>query len=262
MSEALSDGDIDDILGFDFQAASPTAEAGAPQTDSAESRADSAEPQADLAAPRTDTFAPSEALSGLMGRSVVYYRFDFLPWHLADRYFEALRPGGAAGVGWERRAIVLYGREVREGRSTAFYGDPGTSYRYSGVARSALPWSADPSGTLVEILAAARAATGRPFNFVLANLYRPEDSIGPHSDDERDLVPDTGIFSVSLGCPRVFHLDPRGGAAKSVALRLAHGSAIWMTGTTQRDYKHHVDAEKVLAEPALRVNLTFRCVRT
>jgi alkylated DNA repair dioxygenase AlkB len=112
-----------------------------------------------------------------------------------------------------------------------------------------------------------RHVTGKPFNFVLMNLYAPADSIGKHSDDERDLVEGAGIFSVSLGRARLFCLEPKGGGSGArgplVSQRLAHGSAVWMTGLTQRAYKHHVPAEKMRAGetgPELRVNLTFRCV--
>lgn len=213
---------------------------------------------ADLSPLRAD-----EELPALAGGAVVYYRPAFLN-SLADRYFSVFAPGGAARVRWERRTIRVYGREAREGHDTAHYGDPGTSYRYSGKDHMPQPWSDDPSGALAELLWAVRVATGVPFNYVLMNHYRPGDSIGRHSDDERGLDPAAGIFSVSLGRPRLFCLEPRGGAAAPAALRLAHGSALWMRGATQQAYTHHVPPEKMRAGeagPADRVNLTFRRVR-
>lgn len=206
-----------------------------------------------------------EQLPGLIGGAVVYYRPEFLN-HNADRYFDLFVPGGGARVPWERRLLTMFGKEVQERHDTAFFGDPGTSYRYTGKNHTPLPWETDPTGTLTEILEVVRLVTEKPFNFLLMNLYGPDDSIGKHSDDERDLVEGAGIFSVSLGRVRRFCMEPKGGTGargKIVSQRLAHGSALWMAGLTQKAYKHYVDPEKMRpgeAGPELRVNLTFRCV--
>lgn len=215
--------------------------------------------------PDLSPFREAERLPGLVGGAVVCYRQEFLN-RMADRYFELFRPGGAAAIPWERRTLMMYGKEVREGHDTAFFGDPGTSYRYTGKDHAPLPWAADPSGALAELLELVRLVTGKPFNFCLCNLYAPEDSIGKHSDDERDLVEGVGIFSISLGRVRHFQMEPKGGAGargRRILQRLAHGSAVWMAGLTQAAYKHFVEAEKMRpneAGPELRVNLTFRCV--
>jgi alkylated DNA repair dioxygenase AlkB len=211
----------------------------------------------------------AETLPGLIGGAVVYHRTVFLN-RLADRYFELFRPGGAAEIPWERRTIMMFGRPCKEAHDTAYFGDLGTTYRYSGADHTPLPWTADPTGALAELLALVRLVTGRPFNFVLMNLYTPKDSIGVHSDDERDLVEGSPIFSISLGRARRFHLEAKGGSGargRPVSLLLAHGSALVMAGFTQKAYKHSVPPEtprdRALAgrSPAARVNLTFRCVR-
>ena len=207
----------------------------------------------------------SEKIPGLIGGAVVYYRPEFLN-RLADRYFELLRPGGDAAIPWERRTIMMFGKECKEGHDTAYFGDPGTSYRYTGKSHAPLPWSTDPTGALGELLEIVREVTKQPVNFLLMNFYKPEDSIGAHSDDERDLVAGSPIFSVSLGRTRCFCMTPKGGSGARGALvsrPLAHGSALVMAGLTQQAYKHYVDAEKLRANetgPADRVNLTFRCV--
>lgn len=218
--------------------------------------------------PDLSPFRSDEEIPGLIGGAVVHYRPDFLG-RMADRYFGLFRPGGLAQIPWERRTIVLFGRECHEKHDTAFFGDPGTSYRYSGKDHTPLPWDADPSGALGELLAVVRIVTKKPFNFLLMNLYAPADSIGAHSDDERDLVEGVGIFSISLGRPRLFCMEHKGGAGARglpVSQRLAHGSALWMTGQTQLAYKHYVGPEAMRSAPgetgpSLRVNLTFRCVR-
>lgn len=215
------------------------------------------------AVPDLDPLRLSEQVGELVGGAVVYYRGRFLG-RQADRYFGLLRPGGAAGIPWERRTITVYGNpNAREGHDTAYFGDPGTSYKYAGKEHTPLPWSADTTGVLEELRWIACVVGGQEYNFCLLNLYAPKDSIGKHADDETDLVRGSSIFSVSLGCPRVFHLEPKVGGTRSFGLPLAHGSALVMAGATQREYKHYVESEpgrQCEAEP-LRVNLTFRCVR-
>jgi alkylated DNA repair dioxygenase AlkB len=210
-------------------------------------------------------FGASEQVPGLAGGAVVSYRPDFLN-TMADRYFALFSPGGAAEIPWARGTIVVWGRECKESHDTAHFGDPGTSYRYSNASHTPLPWSTDPTGALVELLEIVRLVTGKPFNYCLMNKYEPMESIGAHSDDERDLVEDVGVFSVSLGRARTFLMDAkaRGGAiGRPFSQSLAHGSALWMQGLTQRTHKHRVEAEPMRPNetgPTLRVNLTFRAV--
>ena len=109
--------------------------------------------------------------------------------------------------------------------------------------------------------------TGKPFNYCLMNYYGMRDSIGAHSDDEADLVPGIGIFSISLGYPRLFEMRAKSEAVRgaNIALRLAHGSALWMKGRTQATHRHWIEAEKGKPQAGAvsleRVNLTLRGVR-
>jgi alkylated DNA repair dioxygenase AlkB len=205
-----------------------------------------------------------EKLPGLVGGAEVFYRAQFLNC-MADRYFELLRPGGAAQIPWERRHLKMFGKTVKEGHDTAFFGDPGTRYRYTGVDHETLPWERDPSGALAELRDLARYVTGHPYDLGLMNFYRPPDSIGAHADDERDLVPGSPILSISLGRARLFGLQTKaqGSRGRVTTKRLAHGSLLVMAGQTQQVYKHYVNAEPMpagAAGPEDRVNITFRCV--
>jgi alkylated DNA repair dioxygenase AlkB len=206
-----------------------------------------------------------ELIEGLVGGAQVHYRAEFLNC-MADRYFELLRPGGAAAIPWQRRTLRMFGKAVREGHDTAFFGDPGTSYHYTGTNHPTVPWDDDPSGALAELRDIARLVTGHEYNLALLNFYTPIDSIGAHSDDESDLVPGSPIFSVSLGRARLFWMQAKGGSGakgRPIMKRLAHGSVLVMAGLTQKAYKHYVDAEKMRpgeTGPEDRVNITFRCV--
>ena len=42
---------------------------------------------------------------------------------------------------WQQREMNMYGRRVLQPRLTAWYGDPGRSYSYSGIKNMPLPWT-------------------------------------------------------------------------------------------------------------------------
>jgi alkylated DNA repair dioxygenase AlkB len=215
--------------------------------------------------PDLSPFGDLEELPGLAGGARVLYRKNFLG-AMADRFLWLFVPGGPAQIPWRRGTIIRNGQPCREGHDTAHFGDSGTAYQYAGKDHVPLGWDADASGALRELLEMVRFVTRKPINFCLLNYYELGDSIGAHSDDERDLIPDVGIFSVSLGYPRIFEMQSRSEAVRgaALALRLRHGSALWMLGRTQKTHKHWIDAEKgkplnnVVAYA--RVNLTFRAV--
>jgi alpha-ketoglutarate-dependent dioxygenase alkB family protein 2 len=107
----------------------------------------------------------------------------------------------------------------------------------------------------------ARQLTGQNYNFVLLNFYAgPKDSLGMHSDDQRDLAPGSSIGSMTVGAARPFVFEPRGGSGmggKRVAINLADGSFCEMAGLTQEATKHGIPECNILGE---RINMTFRNV--
>jgi alkylated DNA repair dioxygenase AlkB len=96
------------------------------------------------------------------------------------------------------------------------------------------------------------------FNSVLLNYYRDHrDSMGFHSDDERELGPTPIIASVSLGATRTFVLKHKTRPElKPIRLELPSGSLLLMKGLTQKNWKHGIDKQSKPCGP--RVNLTFR----
>jgi alkylated DNA repair dioxygenase AlkB len=168
----------------------------------------------------------------------------------ADRLLAAL----LTEVAWERHVVRIAGRDLPCPRLSAWYGDPGATYTYSGLSLRPAPWI-EP---VAEIRRAVEAATGRIFDSVLANLYRDGgDSMGWHSDDEAELGPDPPIASVSLGATRRFVLRHRRRRdAPRLDLPLAHGSLLLMQGPTQHYWRHALP--KTRRPVGARVNLTFR----
>lgn len=176
----------------------------------------------------------------------------------ADHYFERL----LADVAWEQHQIRVFGRRVATPRLSAWYGDPGARYGYSGVALEPLPWL--PAISELKSLAESQGHGDHgssTYNSVLLNLYRDgSDSMGWHSDDEPELGDRPVIGSLSLGAERRFLLKRRGRAdVDRVELTLSHGSLLIMYGDTQRNWKHSLPKSSGVREP--RINLTFRLIR-
>lgn len=157
-------------------------------------------------------------------------------------------------IAWRQETIVLWGKPYPQPRLTAWYGDPGSRYRYSGFALEPQIWTP----TLQRIRGDIQRVTGRRYNSVLLNLYRNErDSVGWHSDDEAELGPTPSIASLSLGETRSFRFRHKTcKEQKRIVLALVDGSLLLMEGDTQRCWQHAIDKEKRMREP--RINLTFR----
>ena len=72
----------------------------------------------------------------------IYLRPCFLG-RLADRALAVLLPAGEAQIDWQQRQVNVYGWKD-ENRQTAFYGDPGTFYKYSGATTPRAPGTKTP----------------------------------------------------------------------------------------------------------------------
>jgi alkylated DNA repair dioxygenase AlkB len=157
---------------------------------------------------------------------------------------------------WRAEVITLYGQQYPQPRLTAWYGDPGAHYTYSGLALTPLPWTK----LLADIRCHVEAVTGASFNSVLMNYYRDHrDSMGMHSDDEPELGSNPVIASLSLGEQRTFVLKHKFNKdSKPVNVVLESGSLLLMQGATQHHWKHGIN--KLTRPCGPRVNLTFRRV--
>lgn len=168
----------------------------------------------------------------------------------AEALFAALRDG----VAWKQEKIRLFGDEFLQPRLTAWFGDPGAAYTYSGLTLEPTPWPAP----IAALRARVEEASGHRFNSVLVNYYRGgDDSMGFHADAERELGEDPVIASVSLGARRRFLMKPtrKLDGAAPIELALGGGCLLVMGGATQRHWRHGVPRQRG-AGP--RINLTFR----
>ncbi|SDD79164.1 alpha-ketoglutarate-dependent dioxygenase AlkB family protein [Paraburkholderia lycopersici] len=159
-----------------------------------------------------------------------------------------------AEADWRQERIRTPGGWVDQPRLTAWQGDPGAVYVYSGIRNVPQPWTA----TVAELRDAISALCGERFNSVLLNRYRTgTDSMGWHADHEPELGPEPVIASLSLGATRRFDLrHNKTGVVRS--FRLTSGSLLVMQGDTQAQWRHRVPKEPGVSGE--RVNLTFRVV--
>ena len=154
---------------------------------------------------------------------------------------------------WRQDQIRVYGKLHRLPRQTAWYGDAGAVYEYSGIKMEPLPWTPG----LATIRDRLKTAFGDSFNSVLLNRYRDgRDAMGWHSDDEQSLGINPVIGSLSLGATRRFRLQHKDKKHLKHSIDLNHGSYLRMAGSTQHHWRHCITRTQRAC--AVRVNLTFR----
>jgi alkylated DNA repair dioxygenase AlkB len=155
---------------------------------------------------------------------------------------------------WRQEAVKIYGKEYQQPRLVSLYGDPGKRYDYSGIALHPLPWT----DLLREIKRRIEDCTEASFNAVFLNLYRDHnDSMGFHSDDEKELGKNPVIASVTFGATRTFLLKHKFRKdLPLVKVPLEAGTVLLMKGATQHNWKHGINKQTLPCGP--RVNLTFR----
>ena len=181
---------------------------------------------------------------------------DLLLWRQVDlgRPYHALLQAITDETPWRQEEITVYGKHYLQPRLSAWYGD--LAYSYSGIRLEPLPWTP----TLLDIKRRVEKLVMHSFNSVLLNLYRDQqDSMGMHSDDERELGPEPAIASLSLGEERTFLLRHKSRKdLKTVKLALPAGSLLLMQGQTQEYWRHGINRERQVCAP--RINLTFRTI--
>jgi alkylated DNA repair dioxygenase AlkB len=194
--------------------------------------------------------ATSRQIPAMPDGEVALYRQVFTDAQ-QERLFAAL----LADTPWQQPVLKLYGRVLAVPRLSAWYGDSGAVYCYSGLRLEPLAWTP----VLYEIKAVVEELAAIRFNSVLLNLYRDgRDSVGWHSDDEPELGRNPVIASVSLGAVRRFAFRHKRLPIR-IPLDLAPGSVLLMRGTTQHHWLHQVP--KTRKPVGGRVNLTFRVIQ-
>jgi alkylated DNA repair dioxygenase AlkB len=184
---------------------------------------------------------------------------EFWPDFLTRSKADALLSQLLTETPWQHADIVIYGRRVKMPRLTAWYGDPGATYTYSGLRNEPRPWTP----ALSELRREVETTAAHPFNSVLLNFYRSgDDYMSWHRDDEPELGPRPTIASATLGAARRFQFrevrPAVAGTRKTHEIELTHGSLLVMREETQQAWEHGIPKARGLIDP--RINLTFRFV--
>ena len=168
---------------------------------------------------------------------------------------------------WQQPQVQVYGRLHPVPRLVCWYGDPGCSYRYSGLCHQPLAWTPP----LQQLRSLLRDQLGWDFNSLLLNRYRSgADRMGWHADDEPELAADHPIASLSLGVARPLQFRPRPAGRRGpsplsagqppLALELGDGDLLLMEPPSQAHWQHGLPSRRKIA--AERINLTFRRIQT
>ena len=177
----------------------------------------------------------------------IYYPGDLLPLSNPS-WLDILTDS----IAWSNDTVKMFGKTLTLNRKSAWYGDPGAAYSYSGIRREPLQWTEE----LLMIKKSCEEVSNATFNSVLCNYYHDgKDGMGWHCDDERELGKEPIIASVSFGAERIFAFKHRN-SKERINIRLEHGSMLIMRGQTQHSCQHALPKSTIVHEP--RINLTFR----
>lgn len=182
----------------------------------------------------------------------VYYFSGFYSKAESDLFLDKL----FQEIPWKHEPIKIFGKEILQPRLTAWIGDTGLDYSYSGIKMRPYPWTP----TLGKIKEKIEQEIGIVFNSALLNQYRNEnDSVGWHSDNERELGVNPIIASISFGQAREFQLKHRSNKNLKESILLEHGSLLLMQGKTQHHWIHAIPKRRQLMQA--RINITFRQIK-
>lgn len=155
-------------------------------------------------------------------------------------------------IDWQQDQIIMFGKAITTKRKVAFYADDNIDYTYSNVKKKGRSWTTE----LLKIKSLIETYTGATYNACLLNLYHNGDEgMGWHSDDEKEIIPNSSIASLSIGAERKFAFKHKT-TKETVHLILENGSLLEMKGPIQQYWWHSLPKTKKVQAP--RINLTFR----
>ena len=155
-------------------------------------------------------------------------------------------------LSWESMMIKMFGKDLMIPRLQCWIGDEGCDYKYSGKILNRQIWNKE----LMLIRKKIAKEIKTDFNSVLVNYYRDgKDSMGWHSDDEKELGPNPTIASISFGSERNLHFRNKI-TKETISIPQTHGCLIVIDGRTQKNWQHSIKKTQKIIGP--RINLTFR----
>lgn len=155
-------------------------------------------------------------------------------------------------IEWTNEKLIMFGKEIITKRKVAFYADHNINYTYSQTTKKGLPWTS----LLLEIKNLVSSLTGSPYNACLLNLYHSgEEGMGWHSDNEKEILLNSSIASLSFGAQRKFGFKHKL-TKETHYTQLENGSLLEMKGSLQQNWLHSLPKSNKIIDT--RINLTFR----
>ena len=187
----------------------------------------------------------------LPNATLIYYP-NFFSKSNADQLLEQLK----TDIPWQQDNITIFGKTHPQPRLTSLFGNDAKPYSYSNITMQPNEWNS----LLLQIKNKVEEVCEEKFTTVLLNYYRDgKDSMGWHSDNEKELGINPIIASVTFGAERMFHLKHNIVAEQKLKINLQHGSLLIMKGETQHFWKHQIP--KTSRPIGERINLTFRILK-
>jgi alkylated DNA repair dioxygenase AlkB len=160
-----------------------------------------------------------------------------------------------------RHIIKIFGKECTTPRWFQVYGV--SNYTYSGSTFPTQPITPFLQRYLDWANETDTSNDPHKYNMVLVNWYGSgNDYIGWHRDDEKQIVPDSDVMTISFGGERKFKIKYDPVKKNETKLKITHdyitknNSYLIMGGTFQSEFKHHIPKSKTMTEP--RISITFR----
>lgn len=193
----------------------------------------------------SDNFKTNNLLP--MDGEVVYYGniYDRIE---ADLYFKKL----LNDIKWEHDEVKIFGKTIITARKMAWYSIDSKPYSYSNATKHPNTFT----DTLLDIKEKVEMISEEKYNSCLLNLYHNgTEGMGWHADNEKEIVPNSAIASLSFGAERFFSFKHRA-TKETLKFNLQHGSLLVMKGETQSKWLHSLPKSVKIISP--RINLTFR----
>jgi alkylated DNA repair dioxygenase AlkB len=159
----------------------------------------------------------------------------------------------------DRPPITVFGKKTRMPRNC---GNFGPKYSFSGSKLTTQPITPE----LQALIDAVNEATGGQFNQCLVNQYHDgSQSIGKHSDDEKEMDVELGVVSIAFGQPRIFRTREKGKKGFSDwQPENTDPHMIWLWGTFNNTHTHEIPKQlRIKSRDAqddrfVRTSFTFR----
>ncbi len=152
--------------------------------------------------------------------------------------------------------VKVFNRPSTSPRAVGFFSNDVTEYKY---ANSFIPARPVPE-PMYELMRLVNHMLGTSFNGVLVNWYRDgNDHIGMHSDNEKELDPNTGqVAMVAFGALRELKFEQQQAPFTTHKVVLEPGFLYSMRGKSfQHEFKHGIMKRTKIKQE--RISFTFRC---